>query len=234
MVREQLPLLLAEAGLMLSHSAVEQLAAYHALLLDWNTRMDLTNVPEEQMAARHYADSLLPLLQTRWFMKEASLIDVGTGAGFPGLPLAIARPDMQVVLLDALKKRCVFLEAVVEQLALSNVKVVHARAEDAARGSLRERFDLACARAVAPARVLLEYLLPFVRVDGRVLMWKGPTLAEEMADAKNALHVLGGAAEQAFPLPLAEYDHYVQPIKKRAATPAKYPRKAGTPSKTPL
>lgn len=233
MVEQLMPLLL-HGGLHLKSEAVEKLAGYHALLLDWNQRMDLTNVPLEQMAARHYADSLLPLLQGDWFPPSARLIDVGTGAGFPGMPIAIARPDIQVVLLDSLKKRCGFLEVVVAHLKLKNVTVVHARAEDAAHSALRQSVDIACARAVAPVNVLLEYLLPFVKVGGRALLWKGPTLAEEMRQAQHAIQVLGGAQEPHVATPLEGYNYVVQPIKKRAVSPAKYPRQAGTPAKSPL
>ena len=150
------------------------------------------------------------------------------------MPIAIARPDIQVVLLDSLKKRCGFLEAVVAHLELKNVTVVHARAEDAARGALRQSVNIACARAVAPVNVLLEYLLPFVKVGGRALLWKGPTLAEEMRQAQHAMQVLGGAQEPHVATPLEGYNYVVQPIKKRATSPAKYPRKAGTPAKCPL
>lgn len=231
---DQLLPLLEKAGIPLSMESQGQMKRFHALLMEWNQRMDLTHVPEEQMALRHYGDSLLPLGREEWFPQAASLIDVGTGAGFPGMPLAIARQDLEVVLLDALKKRCGFLQAVVEDLGLKNVRVIHGRAEDAARSSLRQQVDIACARAVAPVNVLAEYLLPFVKVGGRVLMWKGPSLQKELAAAGQALQLLGGVPEVAHPLPISGYQFYVQPIKKQASTPEKYPRKAGTPVRNPL
>lgn len=231
---EQLQALLAQGGLEVQPQQLEQLAHFHGMLIDWNQRMDLTNVPEEEMALKHYADSLLVLRQSAWFPEGANLIDVGTGAGFPGLPLAILRPDMQFRLLDALKKRCGFLEAVVEALQLGNVQVMHARAEDAARGPLREHFDLAAARALAPLRVLAEYLLPFVRPGGLALCWKGPSLGAELQDAETALSKLGASAGERLLLPLPEREHYVQALIKQKATAACYPRRAGLPSKKPL
>ena len=231
---EDLKLILQNAGIALDEKACGQMEAYHALLLDWNARMDLTNVPEEEMAIRHYGDSLLPLAHAEWFPQGASLIDVGSGAGFPGLPLAIARPDLHVTLLDAQRKRCDFLNAVVEKLVLSNVTVLHARAEDAARTDLRESFDIAAARAVAPLNVLCEYLLPFVGLNGRALCWKGPAVMEELQSGEKAAHILGAKAEPLARLPIAGREHYVQPFLKLKKTLRQYPRKSGTPAKDPL
>ncbi len=232
---DELNRILTQANIRLTSDAQQRMEGYHRLLIAWNQRMDLTNVPEDQMAVRHYADSLLPLAHGDWFPDGASLIDVGTGAGFPGMPIAIARPDMRVVLLDAQQKRCAFLQAVVDDLKLPNVTVMHARAEGAAREqTLRQQMDIACARAVAPANVLLEYLLPFVRLGGRVLMWKGPSLQDEMSSAKAALHLLGGEAEEPYAMPLEDMNLFVQPVLKRQGTPAKYPRRAGMPAKSPL
>ena len=226
--------LLATGGLYLPEETLAKIKIFHDMLLDWNTRMAFTNVPEEEMPLRHYADSLLPLVKSNWFPEGSSLIDVGTGAGFPGLALAVARPDLQVCLLEALQKRCTFLTAVCDALGLSNVKVLHARAEDAARENMREYYDIACARAVAPLRVLAEYLLPFVRTGGQALCWKGPSVEEELREAKRALSILGGAPGERYPLPLAGVQLCVQAVTKKAATPAAYPRKAGTPKKKPL
>lgn len=226
--------LLISGGLTLPEERLGLLSAFHDMLLDWNTRMDLTNVPPEDMPLRHYADSLLPLLQADWFPPGAKLIDVGTGAGFPGMALAIARPNLQVCLLEALQKRCGFLTAVCDELGLHNVRVLHARAEDAARGELREHFDAACARAVAPLRVLSEYLLPFVRVGGSALCWKGPSVDEELRDARRALAILGGTMGERYALPLPGVQLCVQAITKKAPSPTAYPRKAGTPKKKPL
>lgn len=233
-VMETLKSLLEAGGVQLTDAAYERLAGYHALLLAWNEKMDLTNVPEEEMAVRHYADSLLPLSHTEWFKDGAKLIDVGTGAGFPGLMLAIARPDLQVTLLDAQRKRCDFLQTVCDTLNLKNVTVLHARAEDGARGNLREMMDLAVARAVAPLNVLCEYLVPYVKIGGYALCWKGPAVKEEIPAGKKAAQLLGGKAEELIRLPIEGREHYIQPVKKMVATARRYPRKSGTPSKEPL
>ncbi|MBQ7455373.1 MAG: 16S rRNA (guanine(527)-N(7))-methyltransferase RsmG [Clostridia bacterium] len=231
---ERLNALLDAGGVKLDARAFQDLEAYHALLLEWNARMDLTNVPEEEMPLRHYADSLLPLARADWFPQGAKIIDVGTGAGFPGLMLAIARRDLRVTLLDSQRKRCDFLQAAVEKLALDNVTVLHARAEDAARGALRETMDAAVARAVAPLNVLCEYLLPFVRVGGRALCWKGPAVKDELAEGQRACRVLGAEAEALVRLPIEGREHYVQPFLKTEKTARQYPRKSGTPAKEPL
>lgn len=231
---EELNALLRAGGVTLTAEAAEKLLSFHALLLDWNTRMDLTNVPEAEMAVRHYGDSLLPLARTEWFPAGAKLIDVGTGAGFPGMPLAIARPDLHVTLLDAQRKRCDFLQAAADELKLTNVRVLHARAEDAARSELRETVDAALARAVAPLNVLCEYLLPFVRVGGVALCWKGPAVRDELAEGNRAAQLLGARGEQLFRLPIEGREHYVQAYRKQQETVRRYPRKSGTPSRDPL
>ncbi len=231
---EQLIALLTPAGIALDTDQCAQLQRYHEMLIDWNTRMDLTNVPPEEMALRHYADTLLVLGQDSWFPQGVTLIDVGTGAGLPGLPLAIARPDMKICLLDASRKRCGFLTAVKDELQLKNLMIMHARAEDAAKGALRESCDLAAARALAPMNVLCELLLPFVKVGGLALCWKGPSIDEEMAAARTALISLGAKAGERVMLPIAGYEHCVQSVRKVASTAKQYPRQAGTPSRSPL
>lgn len=230
---EQLSKLLADHNIELGEQATK-MQRYHEHLLEWNERMDLTNVAPEEMALRHYADSLIPLKNATWFPQGASMIDVGTGAGFPGMAIAIMRPDMRVLLLDSLKKRCDFLEHVATDLGLDNVTVLHARAEDAARDKWRGSFDVAAARALAPMRVLIEYLLPFVKVGGNALCWKGPGLDDEVAELKTALFLLKGKLSQRMPLELPGMEHSVQAVTKKAPTPAPYPRKAGVPKKNPL
>lgn len=233
MIEALIPILSA-GGVALPPEALEKLESYHALLLQWNEKMDLTNVPEAEMPLRHYGDSLLPLARGDWFPAGASLIDVGTGAGFPGMALAIARPDLRVTLLDAQRKRCDFLSAVREQLELENVRILHARAEDAARTELREHFQTAAARAVAPLNVLAEYLLPFVAPGGRALCWKGPALSQELPAGTRAAKLLGGEMEETLRLPIPEREHYVVPIRKMQKTDRRYPRKSGTPTREPL
>lgn len=230
LLKEVLP----AAGIGLTPVQFEQLDAYLRLLYEWNARMDLTNVPQQEAPLRHIGDSLLALAQPSLFLPGASAIDVGSGAGLPGLPLAIVRPDLRWTLLDALAKRCDFLNHVVEKLGLKQVQVIHGRAEVAARGPLRARFDAACARAVAPLAVLAEYLLPFVRVGGVMVCWKGPGVAEEARLAAHAVFSLGGAKSRAVPLALPGCDHFLYIAQKTTPTSKVYPRKAGTPAKMPL
>ena len=233
----ELRLLLAAAGLELDETALSRLETYHDMLLDWNTRMDLTSVSADRMAARHFLDSLLPLKASGLIPEEGRLIDVGTGAGFPGLPLAIARPSLQVTLLEAQGKRCQFLQAVCQALGLENVTIINDRAENLGRAEgHREGYDRAVARAVAALPVLAEYLLPFVREGGMALCWKGPAVAGEQADGAAAAARLGGRL-----LPLVDMEgcgeetgHVIAPMEKIEKTLPLYPRKNGMPAKRPL
>ena len=207
-------------------------AAYCELLLDWNSRMNLTAITEPgEVAQKHFADSLLP---AALLPEGAKVIDVGTGAGFPGLPLKILRPDIRLTLLDSLQKRIGFLQALCEALGLSDVAFFHARAEDGARQpNLRAGFDIALSRAVAPCPVLLELTVPFLRLGGQSLMYKGPQAAEELAGARNALSLLRCEARiEAYPAPWGERRVII--ATKRGETAKAYPRKAGTPAKAPL
>lgn len=229
----------AKLNIRCDERTCERIARYHALLADWNTRMNLTGDTDfDTSIHRHYTDSLAPLAYEELFPEGASLIDVGSGAGFPGLPLAIARPDLQVTLLDSLMKRISFLDAVVRELGLTNVKLVHSRAEDGGRNpALREQFDLAVARAVAPLPVLCELLLPFVRVDGRMICYKGPSAEEELEAGRKAAHIMGGGNISQLPVNLPsqpEWQHCLLTCEKKVKTVRQYPRKAGTPSRSPL
>lgn len=222
--------------IVLPPQTLEKLSIYHALLCEWNEKIDLTNVPPEDMPLMHYADSLIPLFARPDFFKAgASAIDVGTGAGLPGIPLAIARPDMRITLLDAQQKRCDFLQEAAAKAGLSNVTVLHARAEDAGRDKrMREKYDLALARAVAPLSVLLEYLLPFVKTNGYALAYKGPAVIDEWQAAAQAARILGGAEPEKTDMPLEGMRHLLVSVKKIQSTVSQYPRKSGTPSKKPL
>ena len=216
----------------------DRLEIYLGLLQEWNSRMDLTAVcGEREMLDRHFIDSLT-VLRTGLLREEgASLIDVGTGAGFPGMVLAMARPDLQVTLLDSQQKRLHFLEAVRDAAQTGNVRIVHGRAEDGARDrSLREQFDYAVARAVAPLNVLCEYLLPYVRTGGTALCWKGPALDGEMDAGRRAARILGGKAGAPVSCPVAgrDWDHRILPVRKVEKTASAYPRKAGIPKDKPL
>ena len=223
-------------GVAMTPEQAERFERYHALLAAANARMNLTRVADDlrEAADRNYLDCIAPL--AGGFPDAATAVDVGSGAGFPGVPLAIMRPDIRFTLLDSLGKRVEFLQSVIDELGL-NAEAVHLRAEDAARrADLRERFDLAMARAVAPMNVLCEYLLPFVRVGGRMLALKGPSLDGELAEAKAALALLGGEVERVLPagVPGRDWDHRAAWIAKVAPTPEKYPRRAGLPEKRPL
>jgi 16S rRNA (guanine527-N7)-methyltransferase len=216
-----------------------RIARYHEMLADWNTRMNLTGDTEFATSLdRHYTDSLAPLANEQLFPEGVSLIDVGSGAGFPGLPLAIARPDLKVTLLDSLMKRIHFLAAVVEELGLTNVKLVHARAEDGGRDpACRAQFDIAVARAVAPLPVLCELLLPFVKTGGRMICYKGPSAEEEWLAGEKASVLVGGGKLHHVPVALPsqpEWQHCLIWTPKEKKTVRQYPRKAGTPSKSPL
>lgn len=238
MTIDQLSARLTACGIPFSPELPDKLLRYHTLLMDWNTRMDLTAVTDEaEMMDRHYVDSLMPLKTPNLLPCEGRLIDVGTGAGFPGLPLALACPRLQVTLMDAQQKRLTFLQAVIDELEIPNVTLLHRRAEDGARDTaLREQFDVAVARAVAPLAVLAEYLLPFVRIGGKALCWKGPALMEELPQGRKAAFLLGGQAGEPIPCPFPgrEWQHLLLPIQKNSKTPRQYPRKAGTPGKSPL
>ena len=228
---------LAANGIPFSSVLPEQIAVYMRMLTEWNSRMDLTAVTEEEETLdRHFVDSLM-LLKTGYPGNTETLIDVGTGAGFPGLVIALACPGMKVTLLDAQQKRLDFLQAVCDALSVQNVTVIHGRAEDGARRTdMREKYDLAVARAVAPLNVLCEYLLPYVRIGGMALCWKGPGLRDETETGRRAAFLLGG--ETGLPIPYQiighDWEHVLMPVKKVRPTPKGYPRKAGTPKNKPL
>lgn len=227
--------LLQASGVPVAETSVKKLNRYLEMLIDWNGRMDLTSVPPKEMPERHFLDSLLPLTQAGLFPEGVSLIDVGTGAGFPGLALAIALPGCRVSLLEAMQKRCQFLQAVCDELGLANVRVIQSRAEITGREpEHREQYDRAVARAVAPLNVLCEYLLPFVMPGGMALCWKGPAAEEEMADGAFAAQALGGEMDGIIDLPRIDTRHVIVPVKKITETLPQYPRKNGVPAKRPL
>ncbi len=217
-----------------------QLAAcgdYLALLLDWNQRFNLTAI-EDPVAIidKHFLDSL-SCAGAIDFAGITSLIDVGTGAGFPGLVLKIAFPHLRVLLVDSVEKRLRFLHRVVEALHLNDVTTLHARAEEAGRNpACRERFDVAVARAVARLNTLAEYCLPLVRVGGSFLAQKGPEVREEVAEARRALRILGGGEPRvhSLVLPLTTMGRGLVVVPKIAPTPRDFPRLPGTPKRHPL
>ena len=209
----------------------EQFSVYCDMLIDWNSRMNLTAITEpEQVAQKHFMDSILP---AALIPEGASVIDVGTGAGFPGVPLAIMRPDIKLTLLDSLNKRITFLTELCTALKLP-ARCIHARAEDAGRkADLREQFDIATSRAVANVSALAEYTVPFLKVGGASLMYKGPQAPDELTAGRRALELLCCDAEiHSFPAPWGE--RTVIALTKQRPTAAAYPRKAGTAEKKPL
>ncbi len=221
----------------LTDKQLAQFAQYHALLLEWNGRMNLTRITEPHaITVRHFLDSLTCATVTG-DLSGQKVIDVGTGAGFPGLPLKILYPDMQLTLADSVSKKTRFLRAVADELGLRNVTVVAERAETLGQSAeFRAQYDWVMARAVAQLRILAEYLLPLARVGGTVLAQKGGTARREIDEAENALATLGGSTPlvQAIQLPSLESAHYLVRIEKSAETPAQYPRKPGRPTKKPL
>lgn len=227
----------AEMGIVLSPVQGDQFAAYHEMLQTANRSFNLTRIPDDPAEAvdRNYLDCIAPIAHG-WPVGARTAIDVGSGAGFPGIPLAIALSQVHFVLLDALDKRVKFLQSAVDALGL-NAEAVHLRAEDAARRpEFREQFDIALARAVAPLNVLAEYLLPFVRTGGQMLALKGPDAENELTQAGAAIALLGGGTGYIEPvsIPGRDWSHRLVAVEKQSPTPEKYPRRAGMPEKKPL
>ncbi len=221
----------------MTDSQAQQFEKYFELLIDWNEKINLTAITEEyDVITKHFLDCLM-CAKSGVITDGASIIDVGTGAGFPGIPLKIANSSLNVTLLDSLAKRLNFLNEVIGELKLDNITTVHARAEDGGRDSaLREKFDVAVSRAVANLSTLSELCLPFVKVGGYFVSMKGPGADEEIAAAKNAIKILGGQVEQVIPydIPTTDLQHNLVIIKKIAPIPQKYPRNAPKPAKMPL
>lgn len=230
---------LAEFQIFLNEKQLEQFYRYYELLTEWNSFMNLTAITElQEVLKKHYVDSIslikaVPDLSE----KKYSIIDIGTGAGFPGIPLKIVFPDLEITLLDSLNKRVLFLKEVIDQLGLLGVTAVHGRAEDFAKpGDLRESFDFCVSRAVANLATLSEYCLPFVKKEGFFISYKSEKIAEEYENAREAIRQTGGKYESQieFMLPNSEIYRNLFVIKKEKQTPLKYPRKAGLPQKEPI
>jgi 16S rRNA (guanine527-N7)-methyltransferase len=226
-------------GVELTREQLDRFEAYYRHLVEWNARINLTAITGYgEVRVLHFLDSLSVVCALpRERLADRKLIDVGAGAGFPGVPLAIAFPQLRVTLLEATGKKVAFLDDLARALALDNVTTLQGRAEDLGqREEHREQYDLAVARAVAGMRTLVEYALPFVRVNGTVIASKGADAAEETEAAAKAIQQLGGELRQVVPvvLPTLDEPRGLAVIEKVAPTPARYPRRAGVPSKRPL
>lgn len=226
-----------DLGITLNEKQIRQFIRYYEMLVEWNQVMNLTAITEyDDVMKKHFIDSI-SLIKAYDVNSFAKVIDVGTGAGFPGLALKIAYPSLQITLLDSLNKRIQFLDSVINELGLEGVTTVHGRAEDFAKPSkLREKFDLCVSRAVANLSTLSEYCLPFVKKGGLFISYKSEKISEEMLSAENAIKLLGGKIKNQieFTLPSSDIYRNLFIIEKIKLTPTKFPRKAGMPSKEPL
>lgn len=226
---------LACINMQLPESKIRDFFTYMELLIEWNEKINLTAIVEmDDVIDKHFIDSLTI---SQYIEENKTIIDVGTGAGFPGIPLKIARDDLKIDLLDSLNKRINFLNEIINKLELKNIKATHSRAEDESnKKEKRESYDIAVSRAVANLPVLLEYLLPFVKLGGKCICMKGINIDEEVNNSKKALKELGGEIEEIkkIQLPNTDATRNIIIIRKIANTPKKYPRKAGTASKNPI
>lgn len=228
---------LEEIGIVLTEEQKLQFHRYYELLVEWNKVMNLTGITEfDEVNEKHFLDSL-SVVKAVNPNDVHTVIDIGTGAGFPGIPLKIVFPHLKVVLLDSLQKRINFLNTVIDELNLTEVETLHGRAEDYAKKTdYREKFDLCVSRAVSNLATLSEYCLPYIRIGGVFLSYKSGEVEEEMNNSKKAIHILGGEVDQVikFCLPGTEISRSFVKIVKKEETKKKYPRKAGLPAKEPL
>lgn len=224
------------SGIEITETQAEKFDLYAELLVETNKNINLTAITEPtDIVTKHFLDSILPLTELD-IPEGARVIDVGTGAGFPGIPMKILRPDIELILLDSLQKRVKVLETFCERLSLTNVRCIHARAEEASRTKLRESCDFAVSRAVARLNKLVEFCLPFVKVGGSFAALKGPTANEEAAEAGRAVSILGGELlpVRSVLIPGTDLSHTLVTVDKIAPTPPKYPRQSNKISAKPL
>lgn len=226
-----------ELSIVLNDKQIQQFEQYYNILVEWNKVMNLTAITEyEEVVEKHFLDSLT-IVNAIHVEKIETLIDVGTGAGFPGIPLKIAFPHLKVTLLDSLNKRIKFLNEVINLLELNDIKAIHGRAEDYAKqAEYREQYDICVSRAVANLATLSEYCLPYVKVDGLFVPYKSGEIDEELKSSEKAVSILGGKVEEVvkFQLPGTDIGRSFVKIHKIKETKKKYPRKAGMPTKEPL
>ena len=224
-----------QIGIELTEEQLEKFYLYMNILLEWNEKINLTAITnEEEIILKHFVDSLTI---NKYIEDSKSLIDVGTGAGFPGIPMKILRQDLKITLLDSLNKRINFLNEVIEKLELKNIECIHGRAEEFGKNkNYREKYDISTSRAVANMSTLSEYLIPFVKIGGKVLAMKGDKAEEELEEAKKAIKLLGGKVENIdnFYLPNSDIKRSIIIIKKIEKTEMKFPRKPGMPAKEPI
>lgn len=227
--------MLIERNQKINSNQLEKFYKYMQLLLEWNKKINLTAITDEdEIILKHFVDSLTVL---KYINENDRIIDVGTGAGFPGIPIAIMMPNVKITLLDSLNKRINFLNEVIKELDLKNVETIHSRSEDCGKDTLfREKYDIAIARAVANLSTLSEYLLPFVKIGGKMICMKGSEIEEELKNAQYAIKVLGGKiiARDEFTLPESDIKRNIIIVEKEQYTPKMYPRKAGLPAKEPI
>ena len=228
---------LEELNIKLEKRQICQFLQYYELLVEWNSFMNLTAITDyDEVIKKHFVDSL-SLIKAIDLSNEISVIDIGTGAGFPGIPLKIAFPNLKITLLDSLNKRIKFLNEVIDKLELKDINTIHGRAEDFAKDkNYRQSYDLCVSRAVANLSTLSEYCLPYVKTGGKFISYKSEKITDEMNAAKNAINILGGniSGQVDFVLPNSDIYRNLFIIDKIKDTPMKYPRKAGLPSKEPL
>lgn len=235
--RELLRKGLEDLGIKVNNKMLDNFNIYREILVDWNQKMNLTGIEDEkEVFIKHFLDSVSSV-ENGYIKDGISLIDVGTGAGFPGLPLKICLENINLTLLDSLNKRINFLQEVSNNLGLENVEFIHGRAEDFGKlEEYREQYDVATARAVAGLPILMEFCVPFVKVGGYFVCLKGPNANLELEESKSAMEVLGLEFVEKIDIELPETDlkHNILVFKKVKNTPEKYPRKAGKPAKSPI
>lgn len=224
-----------QINIVFKEEQIRKFYTYMNLLIEWNNKINLTAITEpNEIIIKHFIDSLTIL---KYFEDKETVIDVGTGAGFPGIPIKIMKENVKVTLLDSLNKRINFLNEVIEQLELKNIETVHSRIEDFGRNKKnREKFDVVTSRAVANLTTLSEYMVPLTKIGGKCICMKGLNVEEEIEKSKNAIKILGGEIVkiEKLKLPEEKSDRNIIIINKQKNTPAKYPRKAGTPSREPI